>query len=331
MSIFDNEHNSAIQEAIVGNQDSALQGALITATEVDMPTDIAFDDGVINYYFDIITDESIELINQITDNWVENNTAIQDHIAQNPLVITISGISGEKVFRYDPAVANQLLAEARLQAAKMGHLKSNAFWTLIGADAKTEGLNKLTDLSVLYPPASNYMQVAMNAAKQIDASVTKYSNIYNSLKNKPENTNLDFFGKFRDQNEIRKDELGNEILPRLHQIYNKLSQLRAANRALTVTTAYGTFTDMYIQSLTLKQGNQLYVTDIEMTLKQLRFSNVTTTAADKNVIAQYNAYARAKVENNGTTQGINEDVSVIYKSIPGEPNVIRWKTKKGGK
>ena len=82
------------------------------------------------------------------------------------------------------------------------------------------------------------------------------------------------------------------------------------------------------QSLTLKQGNQLYVTDIEMTLKQLRFSNVTTTAADKNVMAQYNAYARAQVENNGIAQGINEDVSLVYKMLPGGPNAIRWK---GGK
>lgn len=265
------------------------------------------------WYFDIITDESIELINQITDNWVENNTAIQDHIAQNPLVISISGISGEKVFRYDPAVANQLLAEARLQAAKMGYginlnnLQADSFWDLVGLGSKAKELNKLSAISVLYPPVSNYMQVAMNAVELVDAAVSKYSNIYNSVKdiwNKEKNNADDVFGDFSDNT------------TRLQSVYNKLSELRANNTPLTAATPWGIFTDMYIQSVRLKQGNQLYVTDIEMTLKQLRFSNVTTTAADKNVMAQYNAYARANVENNGTAQGNKK--SLAAKMYDGE-------------
>lgn len=253
------------------------------------------------WYFDVITDESIELTNQITDNFVENNTAIQDHIAQNPLIITISGISGEKVFKYDPAVANQLLAEARLQAAKMGYginlnnLQADSFWDLVGLGAQAKELNKLSAISVLYPPVSNYMQVAMNAVELVDTAVSKYSNIYNSVKdiwNKEKNNDDDdVFGDFSDNT------------TRLQSVYNKLSELRTNNTPLTATTPWGIFTNMYIQSVRLKQGNQLYVTDIEMSLKQLRFSNVTTTAADKNVMAQYNAYAKAKAENNGTAQG----------------------------
>lgn len=279
-------------------QQYTLQGAIsVTAPAATVQTikDVNRQNAV-TYYFDVITDESIELINQITDNWVENNTAIQDHIAQNPLVISISGISGEKVFRYDPAVANQLLAEARLQAAKMGYginlnnLQASSFWDLVGLGAQAKELNKLSVISVLYPPVSNYMQVAMNAVELVDAAASKYSNIYNSIFNK-ESNNEQILGSFSDNT------------TRLKSVYNNLSQLRDNNIPLVTITPWGIFDNMYIQSVRLKQGNQLYVTDIEMTLKQLRFSNVTTTAADKNVMAQYNAYARANVENNGVAQG----------------------------
>lgn len=279
-------------------QQYTLQGAIsVTAPAATVQTikDVNRQNAV-TYYFDVITDESIELINQITDNWVENNTAIQDHITQNPLVISISGISGEKVFRYDPAVANQLLAEARLQAAKMGYginlnnLQASSFWDLVGLGAQAKELNKLSVISVLYPPVSNYMQVAMNAVELVDAAASKYSNIYNSIFNK-ESNNEQILGSFSDNT------------TRLKSVYNNLSQLRDNNIPLVATTPWGIFDNMYIQSVRLKQGNQLYVTDIEMTLKQLRFSNVTTTAADKNVMAQYNAYARAQIENCGIAQG----------------------------
>lgn len=290
---------------IISNEQAfTLQGAIsITAPAATVQTIKEINNEyATTWYFDVITDESIELTNQITDNFVENNIAIQDHIAQNPLVISISGISGEKVFKYDPAVANQLLAEARLQAAKMGYginlnnLQADSFWDLVGLGSQAKELNKLSAISVLYPPVSNYMQVAMNAVELVDAAVSKYSNIYNSVKdiwNKEKNNADDVFGDFSDNT------------TRLQSVYNKLSELRANNTPLTAATPWGIFTDMYIQSVRLKQGNQLYVTDIEMTLKQLRFANVTTTAADKNVMAKYNVWARAKKENNGTAQGVN--------------------------
>ena len=117
MSIISEEQSYNLQSGISVTAPSIVQeGELNTA---------------VNYYFDVISEHSIEMINQITDNYVENNTAIQDHIAQNPLIISISGISGEKVFRYDPAVANQLLAEAQFQAAKMGNsIKRSIKWLI---------------------------------------------------------------------------------------------------------------------------------------------------------------------------------------------------------
>lgn len=285
MSIIADEIDNTIKSGVSVTAPAATSEAVQVAELIT----------AVNYYFDIISEQSIELINQITDNYVENNTAIQDHIAQNPLIINISGLSGERVFKYNPAVANQLLAEALLQAAKTTTIKSSAFWELVGLGSYAKELNKLSAIPELYPPVSNYMQVAMNAAELVDASITRYANLYNRVFGKEAYNNGEVFGV--DVNVLSDS--------RLKEIYNNLSQLRANNTALVVSTPYGIFSDMYIQSVRLRQGEGVFTTDIEMTLKQLRFSNVTTTAADKNVMAKLNAYARADVENNGTAQGKN--------------------------
>lgn len=297
------------------NETQTLQGAIaLTAPAVNVPTSIdeivqnINTENSVNYYFDVITDDSIEMMNQITDNYLENNTAIQDHIGHSPLVITLSGIAGvgKNVFRYDPEVANQLLQEARFQSAKMGYginfnnLQADSFWDLVGLGSQAKELNKLSAISVLYPPVSNYIQVAKNVAEIVDASVSKYTNIYQSIFGK-ENNNEQILGDFAEESN------------KLQQIFTELKRLRDNNIALTVTTPYGIFSNMYLQSVRFHQGNELYVTDIEITLKELRFSEVTTTAADKDVLAKYNAYAQAEMENNGKAQG--EQESILHKLL----------------
>lgn len=47
------------------------------------------------YIFDTRGDEEITLESDITDNWVENNSTMQDHIGLKPITITLSGYVGE--------------------------------------------------------------------------------------------------------------------------------------------------------------------------------------------------------------------------------------------
>ena len=53
--------------------------------------------GVAGYLFDIVGEESVELASDITDHYVENNTAIQDQIALRPEQIQIRGLVAELV------------------------------------------------------------------------------------------------------------------------------------------------------------------------------------------------------------------------------------------
>lgn len=51
--------------------------------------------GIAGFVFDIADDDTVELDADITDHYVENGTAIQDHIALRPERVTVRGLVGE--------------------------------------------------------------------------------------------------------------------------------------------------------------------------------------------------------------------------------------------
>lgn len=51
--------------------------------------------GVNGYVFDVIDDEEVSLNSDITDSYIETNTAIQDHIALRPVKFSLHGFVGE--------------------------------------------------------------------------------------------------------------------------------------------------------------------------------------------------------------------------------------------
>lgn len=276
-------------------------GGVVTVQDIT----IAAEQNAANYYFDIVTDISLQLQNQITDNWVENNTAIQDHISQSPLILSLRGISGEKVYEYNPEEAQRLLEQARREAVKVGYNSVSNILDQLGLSKVADLSNKLSSLDILFPSASNITQLAMNAYNYAAQSFDRYKTIVSN-----------FLGKGNPMDSLNGDS---GMIPedtRLKEIYRELSGLRATNTPLVVSTPYDVFANMYIQSVILRQGNENFVTDIEMTLKQINFADVIYTEADKNVLSQYNAYAQAQETNNGKAQGVDDSLdSIIGSSI----------------
>ena len=230
-------------------------------------------------YFDVIMEHSVSIQNQITDNYLENNTAIQDHIAKSPIVVSLRGLSGELVFT-PPSKALTFLYDT-VNAPLKSRFTNNRVAT-----------DKLTVIPALLPPVDNITQQAKNAVQYVESSVNRYKKIVEVQNFKQE---------YRET--------------RLAQIYNDLINLRNSNTLLIVDTPYSSFGDMAIQSITLRQGNQNYITDIELTLKQINYAEVKTTKADSAVLAKYNEVARSEVENCGKAQGVEVDNSTLLKKF----------------
>lgn len=276
---------SAISENIQGkntNDTNTLSGSILYEMnkEADtLPT-------TTGYYFDIVKEHSINVQNQITDNYLENNTAVQDHIAQAPITVTLRGLIGEKVFT--PADAAKTYDEL-LQEAQQATTPS--------------AFDKLHSLEQLYPPISNLEQIAWNAYDRIKNNITHYGGIIASL----------VFNNNMPLDAYNGNLSANERQTKLQAIFSKLLVLRLNNSSFVVETPFKSFQDMYIESLSFVQGNENYIADIEITLKQINFAQVTTTKADEKVMAQYNAWARATEENNGTAQGKKKSIAAsIY-------------------
>jgi len=237
----------------------------------------------IGIYFDIITDHSISISNSVTDNYLENNTAIQDTIAHAPIEASLNGMSGELVYvpstsKDNPRFLRRLYQEinSKIDLKKIGTDKITGNY---GDFVSTE---KLSQLGQLLPPVDNLTQYAKNSVVYIEDSIARYKKIYNNFTR-----NLN--GKTR-----------------LQKIYEDLKNLRDTNTALIITTPFAVLYDMYFTNLEFNQGNENHVANISMSFKQLKFTEIQHTKADQNVLSKYAKAAQAETENYNKTSGKNE-------------------------
>lgn len=61
--------------------------------------------GIAGFIFDITDNDSIQFQSDITDHFIEDNTAINDHIALKPEIIKVTGFTGELTNRVSTGIA----------------------------------------------------------------------------------------------------------------------------------------------------------------------------------------------------------------------------------
>lgn len=251
-----------------------IYGGLLTWEKNDVV------DNDIGIYFDIITEHSISITNNVTDNYLENNSAIHDAIAHAPIEASINGMSGEVVYIPSTSTSNSRFLRRLYQSINSKlDLKKIGADKITGEYADYVTTDKLSAIAQLYPPVDNLTQLAKNTAVYIEDSINRFQKIY---KNFTRNIN---------------DKT------RLQKIYEDLKALRDTDTALIITTPFATLYDMYFTSLDFNQGNENHVANISMSFKQLNFTSMEYREADKNVLSKYTRDYHAEVENNGKADG----------------------------
>lgn len=129
----------------------------------------------IQYYFDVRTEETIEAGSDITDQYVEDNSAIQDHVAINPVEITLTGFIGEKVY------------------------KPQDLYTSKARDL----VRKFNPITSFVPPLSSYVETAIGAASYIESSIRRYAQNIKNIK--------DIFSKDKTENTTRQSKVFFEL------------------------------------------------------------------------------------------------------------------------
>lgn len=245
--------------------------------------------------FGVINNHQATLTAQITDNFIENNTALQDHIAFQPITVTLSGIIGDIILTSE--AASQQAQDELEQAKNRTRLSGNFFrltnYSAMLTDTDTSSLvvTKLGTLGAIIPQMSNVTRMA--------TGVTQYA--YEAAANF-------LTDKWANQNDaILSGKASNGYQSIIKEAYEQLKNAFYSKSPNRVITPWATYENMYIQSIEISQDERNYIVDISVSLKQLRFSAVQYTEPNEQVLASYNYTESANEENCGKMQ------STLYK------------------
>lgn len=276
---------------IMSTQTTTLQGGVSENA-------VILTDNNIGHWFSTIVEDTLNLQSQITDNYIENNTAIQDHIAISPLTVTLRGYVGEVEFRPPVSFSNFLVT------GKYDEYASTDKYDPVIAE-------KLSPLAALLPPVDNVTQMAKNAAQYVETSFNRYKRIYkqlNSLGKKGQKQATESVQQYTAQ--------------RLKEMWE--------NRTLVeVISPYGFYENMAIQSISFIQGNTTTQSELSVTLKQINYATTRTTKPNDKVMAIYNACQRTEEANHGKAQGVevNRDSVLSKMMLPSDVPVNNYKKK----
>lgn len=213
------------------------------------------------FSFDYKGGESVTMDNDVTDHWLEDNTAVQDHIGVRPNIITLKGFVSEL------SITSDVFAKisTALNAVQTALVRVNSY-----TGAYTPGAIVSLQKSITQ---------AQNIAVQIEQAAARFAQIAAFLTGGPD---------------MNKQQIA----------YFQLSSLRIARVVFTVLTPFQSFDNMVITNLKAIQSEKTKnMSDFSVTLKQLNFSDDSSTAlyyANYTGRARYSKQKRAK---NGSTAG----------------------------
>lgn len=251
----------------------------------------------IKLFFDTVTDDSVSFQSQITDNYVENNTAIQDHIAISPITVTLHGLCGEKVYTVEDAKREEEKVIAQYNSTNRAR------------ELEIRG-QKLGAIEAYIPQFSNATALAHNVFEFAKATVQKALTVVGTYK-----SSFKIDSDFTSYAGLDSNKRNTKI----RDMATYLKDAWQSRKAYVVNTPFGIYDNMYIQSVALHQGNENYICELDVTLKQLRFSDVETTEADKSVLSKYNSLQQAQEQNGGQAKGVN---SILYNTLTPDTEYI---------
>lgn len=190
------------------------------------------------FAFDYKDTEQVELDSEITDHWLEDNTAAQDHIGVKPAIVTLSGFVSELTL---PHGLLAILA-GDLQAATNGLTQLPIF-----LGTQTPGAVQAMELAI------SQVQSAVVQVEQTVARAAQIANVLSGLLNGPARN-------------------------KQQTAFLQLQALQQARIIFTVVTPYQTFYNMAIEALhAVQPPDSQFWSKFTVRLKQLNFVGDTGT------------------------------------------------------
>lgn len=226
------------------------------------------------FIFDYENDTDVRLSSNITDHYVEDNTAIQDHIALAPVRLTLRGFISELTQNNQPpsgytnfiqAVTNKL----SIVPAYLGDFSEQA----------TSKIQKV-------------LSDAQGLVNSVDFAVSRINNIAG---------------------------LFNKAAPggtKQAEAYQKLESLWKQKILFSVETPFKIYDNMAIETLSFIQNEVTnMVSDISITLKEMRFASVEFTKFNEVLYGGRRAQQAQVVADKGKKIGIELDINRVLENL----------------
>lgn len=282
---------------VVSSNNSSLieQAQKFLKSETDIKNAIVsvFDNtGIAGFRFNITKSESVELANDITDYYTDNNSILNDHIARKPVFVTVTGLQGEYFYSINElkdltstvGTTMKLIEEYKPQFnAIQNQLRTK--WNNYRQQVETINRNvRQTDYD-LYDVTSYELTLKDKA----DILFSQYSSY----------DGVDLFQLFQDLYKFKSSQT---------RAYLFFEVLRMADKPFTVETRWKRFKDMYIQKVSVKGEDTADITEISVQFKQLKFANsqIVNINAEGRTQKQYWKETNKGIDNGTKVETIKE-------------------------
>lgn len=260
------------------SNEEVLQGYL--AENIIMSEDITsiitqIDEKGIAVLFTFIDDETSILEASITDNYVETNHSMQDHIAIKPRIYRLRGCVGEVVYqnssKWIEALSNKINSNPILKKTM-------------------QGMKAISSISGIVNSAT---QTAINIVNQLEASYNRYRQL---IENFIPGHSKRLSGKM--QQSVVAD------LNRILELRIPVN-LKGTKFETTLDAGNNYKRKYYLQSVSAHQGSNDFISDIEVTIKEFRIASTQVVALDKNKYGDFSPSAVQKQQevNQGKAKG----------------------------
>lgn len=224
--------------------------------------------GIAGFKFHVPQTEQVKMENEVTDYYINTGTAVQDHIAQKPVTITLTGLQGE--YFYSVNQIEDMLAKV---VPTMSLIK--------------QFLPKLTRANI----QNRFKKVT---AKELSGNVQN-EKIVAGIEKKGFNA-VNLFRVFQDLYKLKTAQT------RAFLYFEAMWKSRAL---FTVETSWKRYDNMVIQSLVPKRDNNADITDFSITFKQV---NLVESKAEtiENYVSRH-AQQMSKTVDKGVDKGQKVD------------------------
>lgn len=234
--------------------------------------------GIAGFKFHVGKTEQVKMESEITDHYIDDNSAVQDHIILKPVIITLRGLQGEYFYSVNKIEDTLALVVPTMKLCKQFLPKLSA----ATVQTKLAWKKNQTDLQGL---AANYAVYD----KAVPLS-QKLSQTWNNLNG------VDLFKLFQEIYKLKSAQT---------RAFLYFQALWKSQELFTVETTWRRYSNMVIQNLIPLRDENADITDFTITFKQIRKTqSLVTNLNDK---AGRRKNQEAAVTDKGLDQGLKTE------------------------